>query len=80
MNLIAEIRPEMVGQAFLAILAIAFIASPCCIQRLADGVDNFGYIKLSRRTTEFITSSGAANTDNQFLAAETGEKLFQVGQ
>mmetsp|Transcript_16387 Transcript_16387/g.24577 ORF Transcript_16387/g.24577 Transcript_16387/m.24577 type:complete len:137 (-) Transcript_16387:196-606(-) len=80
MNLIAQIRPEVVGQAFLAILAIAFIATPGSVQRFADGIDNFGDVQICRRTTEPVTTTGATNADNQFLAAETGEKLFQVGQ
>jgi hypothetical protein len=80
MNLITEIRPEVVGQTFLAILAIAFVAAPGGIQRFTDGINNFGNVEISRRTTEPVSTTGTANTDNQFLAAETGEKLLQVGQ
>ena len=41
MNLITEIRPQVVGQAFLAILAITLVAATGGIQGFADRVDNF---------------------------------------
>jgi hypothetical protein len=78
MNLVTEIRPEMVGKAFLAVLAVTFVTATRSIKGLTHSVDHFGHENLICGAAQAITATGATHTYHQFLPAQAREKLLQV--
>ena len=73
MDLIAEIRPQVVGQAFFAILAITLVAATGGIQGFADRVDNFRNKDGVCLTAQAITTARAPDTRHQFVTAKAGK-------
>jgi hypothetical protein len=73
MNLITEIRPQVVGQAFLAILAITLVAATGGIQGFADRVDDFRNKDGVGLTAPAITPARAPATRHQFVTAKAGK-------
>ena len=70
----------MVGQAFLAVLAIALVATAGGIQGFADGVNHLGDVDVVRVPAQAVTSARPPHTDHQIVAAQAREQLFQIGQ
>ena len=72
MDLIAEIRPQVVGQAFFAILAITLVAATGGIQGFTDRIDDFRDKDGVCLTGQAITTAGPPDTGHQLVTAKAG--------
>ncbi|GBH08417.1 Serine/threonine protein kinase [Pseudomonas syringae pv. actinidiae] len=80
MNLLAQVAPQVVGQAGVASVAITQPLTPRGIDRFVDRVDNLSDLDAFHVTRQLITAARTTNTGNQIAATQFGEQLLEVRQ
>src|SRR5712692_2151380 len=83
MDLVAELLPQIVGQAPALVAAAAGRRTRGAARRpdrLVDGQNDIGDARLAGDEGQEIAAAGAAHAAHESALAQLGEELFQVGQ
>ena len=80
MDLLAEITPQVVGQAGVTGMAIAKALTTGRINRLVDRIDHLSHLDAMHVTGQLVAATRSTDAGNQIAAAQLGKQLFKVGQ
>lgn len=80
MNLLAQVAPQVVGEAGIPGMAIAKPLTTCGIDRFVDRIDDLRNLDAFHVAGQLIATARATHTGNQIAPAQLGEQLFEVGQ
>ncbi|CAI8726165.1 ESAT-6 protein secretion system EspG family protein [Pseudomonas sp. IT-P171] len=79
-NLQAQVAPQVVSQAGIALMAIALALALGRIDRFVYRIDHLGDLDALHVAGQLIATTGTADAGHQIAAAQFGEQLFEVGQ
>ncbi|CAI8892464.1 ESAT-6 protein secretion system EspG family protein [Pseudomonas sp. IT-P100] len=79
-NLQAQVAPQVVSQAGVALMAIALALALGRIDRFVYRIDHLGDLDALHVAGQLIAAAGTADAGHQIAAAQFGEQLFEVGQ
>src|SRR5262249_24427301 len=83
MNLVAELLPEIVGEATALIAAAADRGSrgaACRADRLVDGKDDVGDPRLRRGMSQAVAAARPAHALDEAALAQPREELLEIGE
>src|SRR3569832_539815 len=80
MNLHAEVSPQFVGKATVAVLAVFLAAAAGDVHTLVNGGDDIRHRYLFRRPGQPITAARTTGAGDETAATQAREDLFQVGE
>lgn len=66
MNLLTQVRPQMVGQTFFTLLTVTSVVAAGGIQGLIDGIDNFRNVDLACIPAQAIATAGPRTLTTRF--------------
>jgi hypothetical protein len=78
--LVAELVPQFVSQALLAIMAIDCTTAARGVDSLVYRGDDFGNGNPAGRSRQGISPARSTGAGNKSVLAQASEQLFQVGQ
>ena len=78
MNLLAQIAPQMMGQAGITAMAITQALTARGIYRLIDRINNLRHLNSRLLTGQLITTARTAHTGDQITAPKLGKQLFKI--
>lgn len=79
-NLLAEIAPQVMGQADIARMAITLTAATGRIHRFIDRINHLRHMDGIQLASEPVASARPSHTGDQSIAAQLGKQLFEIGQ
>ncbi len=79
-DLIGQIRPQVMGQADFAFLAITGAPEAGCVGVLIHRGDDLGNVDLVGATTEVVAAARPSHAGDQIATTQLREQLFQVRQ
>jgi hypothetical protein len=79
-NLQAQIAPQVVGQAGVALMAITLPLAFGGIDRFVHRIDHLGDLDALHVAGQLVTTARTTHAGHQIAAAQFGKKLFEVGQ
>lgn len=79
-NLQAQIAPQVVGQAGVALMAITLALAFGGIDRFVNRIDHLSDLDTLHVARQLIAAARTTDAGHQIAAAQFGEELFEVGQ
>ena len=80
MQIIAQLGPQMMRQAGVALLAIALALATRHVEMLVHRVDDLPDAQLPVRLCQAVAAAGPTHAGHQPLAAQPRKQLLEVGQ
>ena len=80
LQVFAEIGPQVVGEAGVALLAVTPAIAAGHIYTLVHRFDDLSDIDLTERPAQPIAPAGATCAGNQASASQAGKQLLEIGQ
>ncbi|CAI8939651.1 ESAT-6 protein secretion system EspG family protein [Pseudomonas serbica] len=79
-NLQAQIAPQVVGQAGVALMAITLALAFGRIDRFVHRIDHLGDLDTLHVARQLVAAAWTADAGHQIAAAQFGKQLLEVGQ
>src|SRR5690554_1129880 len=78
MNLVTQVRPQVMGQTHFTVLAVPFVTAPGAVQGFVDGIYHISDEDLITGTAEPVTTARTSHASDQLFLSQTGKQLLKV--